>query len=457
MSISSAGLGSGLDVENIIASLIAVESQPVVSLQQRKTELDVKISAFGQMKSQLDAFQAQAEKLSDAALFSKVSVTSSNTDIVTVSASDSQAVGNYAVDVVRLAQAQSLDSVAFTDADSIVGEGDLTISAGDKTFTLTVNSDNNTLAALRDSINAANDNDFMSASIINTDAGSRLVLTSAQTGAANQLSVTVANDNDGNNDDGNGLSVFVYQATGTQNLNETQAAEDSEITINGYTVTSDSNSVSNVVDGLTFNLVSVGEATVTSRKDTATLESELNALVNIYNVTLAQNNQFKSETLSGDNFILSIERSLRNVINQSYLNQDSPFNYVFEIGLTFNKEGVLSVDSERFAEALASNPSAVQALLTDSDNGFAKNLENTLAGFTASSGMIDNKTETYTQQIASIDDRILNINYRLNLTETRLRAQFTSLDTFIGSSIQTSSFLATNLSNFNLNTNSSDN
>lgn len=458
MSISSAGIGSGLDVESIIASLIAVESQPIVSLQQRKSEIDVKISAYGQIKSQLDAFQTQAEKLTDESLFSKVAVTSSDTDVLTVTADDSQAAGTYTVNVTNLAKAQILDSVAFADAETVVGEGQLNISSGSESFSLTIDSTNSTLAGIRDAINNSADNEFLSASIINTDGGSRLVLANNNTGVTNTIEITVTGDSDGNDTDAAGLSTLVYQATGIQNLNETQAAEDSVFTINGYSVTSESNSVSDVIEGITLNLNTVGTSTVTVTNDISTLENELSALVNIYNVTIAQNNQLKADALSGDTFLLSVERSLRNVINQKFTTSDTEVDYIFDLGLTFDDEGVLSLDTDKFSDALAANSTAVKELLTDSETGFAQILEDTLNGFTETEGIIDSKTDSFTSQIESIDDRILNINFRLNLTETRLRAQFTSLDTFIGSSIQTSTFLANNLSNFNFsNNNNNDN
>lgn len=454
--ISSAGIGSGLDIENIISSLLAVESQPLIQLQQRKAFADVKISAFGQIQSQLNAFKGVADALKDTTNFNQTTSSSSDTEIVTASASSSKSFGTYSVNVNALAESHILDSAAYTDADTVVGEGNLTITSGSNSFTLTIDSSNSTLAGIRDAINSDTSNTSVSASIINTDAGSRLILSANNTGLSNAIEVTVSGDTDANDTDANGLSNLVYEAAGTQNLTQTQPAADSSVSVNGYTITNASNSVTGIIDDVTFDLKKLGAATVTLSRDTSTVEVQLKSLVNAYNATISLGNQLKSAELSGDNLILNVENSLRGIFNERFLSSDSDLRSVSDLGLSFDRDGILSLDSTKLSAAIDNDFNIVTELFTDTDNGFASQLSNLLDGYTKSGGIVSGRTDGLNTQIDTIDDRIINLDYRLSLTETRLRKQFTALDTLLGTANQTSSFLASELNRLNINNRSND-
>lgn len=455
--ITSAGIGSGLDVENIISSLLAVEGQPIIQLQQRKSAIDVKISAFGQIKSQLDAFKTVANTLTEPTTFQGVKSSSSDTDVLTVSGSNISALGRYDINVTALAQAQVLDSNAYTDIDTVVGEGQLAISSGSTILNLTINSENNTLAGIRDAINNAEGNTFVTASTINTDGGSRLILTATEAGSDNVFEINVSSDSDGNNTDSNGLSALVYQSSGVQNMNQTQAAQNSALTVNGYAVTDQGNKVSDVIQGVTLDLSKTGSSVVNIERDSAQIETQLKSLVTAYNATMTQNNQLRASSLSGESYMLSVERAMRSVFNQEFFNADSELRYVFDIGLSFAKDGTLSLDSSKLNNLLNTDLSAVQNFLSDTDGGFATQLNDVLDGFTKSGGTLQARTDGLNEQIDRIDDDILNVNFRLTKTETRLRAQFTSLDTLLGSALQTSTFLSNQLGSFNFSNNSSSN
>ena len=167
-SITSAGIGSGLDIGGLVSQLVAAEGQPT---QQRiargEASAQARLSAYGSLTSALSQFRDQLDLMQDIGKFLSRKAASSNEDLFSVSASTSALPGSYAVEVVNLATAQRLTSGAFADADTAVGEGTLTIDVGGEAFDVEITADNSSLAGIRDAINAATDNSGVTATIVN--------------------------------------------------------------------------------------------------------------------------------------------------------------------------------------------------------------------------------------------------------------------------------------------------
>ena len=177
-SIISTGIGSGLDIAGIVQSLVAAEGQPVESrLGQQEIRAQAKLSAFGSLKSALSDVRDKLDIMQSLDKFLSRKASSSNDAVFTVSAGTDALPASYSLDVLQLAQAHKLTSGAFVDSDTAVGTGTLTVGLGGTTMDIEITSENNTLAGIRDEINASTENPGVAATIVNADSGSYLILT----------------------------------------------------------------------------------------------------------------------------------------------------------------------------------------------------------------------------------------------------------------------------------------
>ena len=263
--ITSTGLGSGLEVNNIVNAIVDAEKVPVQSKIDRDTALaTAQISAFGSINSALSTFKDSYKDLSKTSTFSAVSISSSDEDVLTATAGIGAQTGVFDIEVTEKAQAQSLATAAFSSANETLGTGTLTIRFGsyeganfavnaDTTIqNITIDSTNNTLSSFRDSLNADATNG-LSASIINDGSGYRLVMTSDKTGENFAMEIVVSDDDGDNTDNISGISRLIYNDT-TKNVTQTVAANDAKIILNGITITRDSNTIDSVITGVTLEL-----------------------------------------------------------------------------------------------------------------------------------------------------------------------------------------------------------
>ena len=280
-SIISSGIGSGLDIGGLVQQLVAAEAKPVETrIGQQEARTQAKLSAFGSLKSALSEFRDKLEVMKDLQSFLARKSTSGNEEVFTTSASESAVAARYSVQVEQLAQAHKLTSGAFANSDAVVGTGALTVMVGASTFTVDITDDNSTLAGIRDAINNAGDNPGVSATIVNAEAGSHLILTADDTGSEHTLTITQA-DGDG------GLSVLEYDPeNGLTSLTEAAAAMDAVALIDGFEVVSTGNTVSGAIDGVMINLLQAtpGEAfELKVENDEETVRKTINEFVESYN------------------------------------------------------------------------------------------------------------------------------------------------------------------------------
>ena len=293
-SISSAGLGSGLDVNSIVSGLMAVESQPLTLLQNTATSLTTEVSAFGQLQSLTSSMRDAANALTMPSLWSQTTSSSADTTTVGVTTTGNATPSNYNVSVQNIAVAQTVSSSAFATSTTAVGQGSLTIQLGSwgtdttgaTTFTpnpttsapvkITIGPGDTSLSSIRDKINAANAG--VSATIVNDASGARLAIRSTNTGTVNAFRIT-GSETPGDGTVGPGLASLTYDPSGTGSaMSLNQTAANANATINGIAVNSASNTLSGVADGLSLTLlkptvsgtsVAVGVASDTSAVTTA--------------------------------------------------------------------------------------------------------------------------------------------------------------------------------------------
>ena len=379
--ITSAGVGSGLDIEGIISSLVAAEKIPLNKVSEERTKINTKVSIYGVIKNSFAGLQTAADKLKSLSNLNPLKVTSSSDSAVSGTASSSAAKGTYSVEVSQLAKAQSVVASSVTNSDTTIGTGSLTFTlgsyaSGTNTFTanasktpvtISIGTGQQTLSGIKEAINNANAG--VSASIVNDGTGSRLVLTSKDTGLENGFKLEVA-DADGTNTNTSGLSMLAYDPTATagagKNATSLQAAQNANFTINGLAVTKTSNTVTDAVEGLTLNLktVTTSAVTVGVSLDDTTLKSTLNSFVSAYNQIRGnlKDQQEKDATLSKETVPSTLERGLRNILRDSVSAYGLSLN---DVGLSFDKTGVLSLNTTTLDTKIASDPAVLGKLFSN--------------------------------------------------------------------------------------------
>ncbi len=451
-SIVSTGIGSGLDIAGIVQSLVAAEGQPVetrIGLQEARAQ--AKLSAFGSLKSALSDLRDKLEIMKSADKFLVRKATSSDENVFTASADTNALPASYSLEVVQLAQAQKLTSGAFADSDTVVGTGTLTVDVAGTSMDLVIDGTNNTLAGIRDAINDSTDNPGVSATIVNADSGSYLILTADSTGAANTITVTQAGG------DG-GLAALEYDPpNGLNSLTETLAAQDAQVRIDGFDVMSASNTISGAIDGVTITVTedSGGSSEqLTVENDETAARALVGDFVESYNAlitTLDSLTDYDAEAelaapLLGDATIRGIRDQIRRELSTAVSDIDADFSTLTEVGIETQLDGTLTIDDDALSAVLADNFVKFGQLFSTTD-GFGVRLFDLADGFLDSDGIIETRTKGLETQIDGLADERESLNERLASLETRLLRQFNALDSLLAQLSSTSNFLAQQLSN----------
>jgi flagellar hook-associated protein 2 len=446
--ITSAGLGSGLDIEGLVSKLVAAEGQPAsVRLNTKEAKLQTDLSALGSLKGALSAFQTSLQGLKDVSAFQARTAISSNTDLFTVSADSSAVAGSFSIKVEQLAQSAKMRSGDFTSDTAVPGAGTLAIGLGASSFDITVASDT-TLAGIRDAINKASDNPGITATLIKVDSGSQLVLTSDKVGAANAISIT-ATDTDAL--DGNDLTRL-----STASLTSIQSAADAIIYIDGQKVTKTSNSLSDVISGVTISLKKADPLkteTLSIALDKESAKSKVNDFIKAYNSlagTMSSLSSYNAQTkqagqLFGDATLRGVQNQIRQVLANP-VQGVTGVSTLAEIGIKTNKSGMLELDSTKLDSVIASNFEAVSQLFA-SGNGLATRFDNVLTNYLSFDGALSSRVDGVNKQIGDINDQRDKLNLRLTAIEARYRKQFTAMDALLGQLQATGSYLTQQLAN----------
>jgi flagellar hook-associated protein 2 len=388
MPIISSGIGSGLDISGIVSQLMAVERLPLAKLDQKEAAYQAKISAYGSFKGSLSAFQSSMKGLSTLSKFQGRKASSADSTIFTAAANTKAVAGSYAVEVTQLAQAQKLTSGGFDASSSSVGTGTLTIQFGtwdgvefvanpDKTAeNITIDSDHSTLAGVRDAINDADAG--VTATIVNDGTDFRLLITSNDTGEANSLKITVSDSSDASNTDNAGLSQLAYDPAGSlgngMNLDETVAAQNAMLNVDGIVgIEKAGNIITDVIEGVTLTLLKESDAgdttTLTVSQDTAVVKTAVEEFVKAYNdlnIAMRSVTGYDPATkqggiLQGDSAVLTTMSQIRRVLGGS-LGLSNGYSNLSQVGISFEKDGSLSLDGGKLTEAMNDDFDAIAGL-----------------------------------------------------------------------------------------------
>ncbi len=440
--LTSAGIGSGLDVNSIVTQLMEIERLPLDRLQDEKVEYEAQISAYGSLSSSLSSFQEAMEDLSSVDALKLYTTTSSNEDVIGLSASSDAELGTFGLEVVRLAENHKLTSLEIADTATFGGTaGDsLSIQVGtDVANTITVDlSAASTLSDIRTAINEDANNPGVTATIINGDDGNqKLVLTANDTGEASALTISTAGS----------VLPADFGFTTVNDIGGDFSLLDAEIKVDGYTITRASNDISDVISGVTLNLESADPGNthiIGIERDLETVEEVVQGFADAYNALGAAIDSLRAGELEADSSLLTIETQILDVLNSP---ATGAFETLSEIGLTLQKDGTMELDTDNLQAALASDYSGVADLFAADGDGFANRLESLVDGWLGFGGLIETRTDGLNARIDDNLDSQESMERNLAIVEARYWDQFSALDALVGQLQGTEAFLTDQLAN----------
>ncbi|UXD88252.1 flagellar filament capping protein FliD [Thalassolituus hydrocarboniclasticus] len=395
-SIESLGLGSGVLTTDLVEKIISAEKEATsLRLDSRQQLVEAKITAYGEIQSMMAKVQSAANNLSSPSLVSSTTATSSDEDILTATTSSLSEPGTYNVEVLNTAKSHSLATQTYSSFDEIIGIGKLVFTFGDITYgaggnfvsqdlnpdrlgkTITIDDSNRTLSGIRDAINNADMG--VTASIINDGSGYRLLMTSEETGAENAMRIVALDESGAMLSGGLGALAFNENQNTAANMSQTSRGEDAQLNVNGLTITRSSNSVDEVIKGVTLNLknADVGKnISVTVSADTDKLSESIQGFVDAYNElkTFVDDlsgydvDKQQAGLLLGDSTIRTMMSQIRAMISEPIVGLTGKYRSLTELGVDTNRDNDYQLDfnTAKFKKAMTEDRASIVGLLAKS-------------------------------------------------------------------------------------------
>jgi len=426
MALSFPGIGSGLDVNAIVDQLVAMERRPIELLETAKTKLTSQLSSMGLLQSYMVNLQSAAGQLAKPDFWTKNTASSSDATMVSVTARASAVPGSHSIEVTSLATSQSLSSAVVADPAN-VGTGTLTITRGGTPVEVTVDA-GTTLAGLRDKINAADAG--VTAAIVQDGSGSRLTLTGKNTGAANAVTVSVA-----------GATGDLASFTHPGGLTENRPAADAQLKVNNLPLTSASNTLENVIDGLDLTLTKTtsGPVTVTVSHDATGMRKGINDFVAAYNaVNSYLNTQTKYDegtktagTLQGDRTAVGLLNTLRGLAGQPTA-ASGVYGRLSDMGIAVQRDGSLKIEDDAKLTTALANPAELSKAFATTDTGLAHGFKRMADSMLGVQGMLTTRSDGLRASVKRNDRDQDRLEDRVARIEERLLRQYQALDAKMG-------------------------
>jgi len=438
--ISSSGIGSGLNVSQIVTALMDVEKGPLNLINKSITKDNAQISAYGSISSQISSFQSSIAGLITPSTIKATTASSSSTSVLSVSNDGTAVAGEYKITNVTLASPQvitsNIDTSAYTSISSSIGTtGNISILGN------TITPTTYTVAGIVEAINNAN------------ISGVSATMTNLGTTAAPDYQIRIVNTSD--------TSATITASGGdifTGLTFASAAAVAGSVTINGNTVTRSSNTITDLVPGLTINLVGTGNSTITVAQDSSTLSSKISAFVSAFNTldkSLKDISSYdatakKGAALYGDAAIVSLRREIRSIITSTLgVDSASSYNRLNQVGVSFKSDGTLSLDNTALNTAISANFNKVAKLFsgtgvsTDSSglHGFAYQLNTVLTTATGIDGSITNRKSSLQSDVRRLQAKAEQEQLRLADLQQMYQKQYTALDKTVSSLNSMASYL----------------
>jgi flagellar hook-associated protein 2 len=447
-SITSTGIGSGLNIGAIVSTLTtAYGSAQQTQLTNQANKLDAQVSAFGTFTSALDGLQSTLSALETPSQLAGYDATVADKSVATATASSSAVSGTYSLSVQNLATSQTLTSAPVANSSTIVGTGTLNISVGGASVSINVTASNNTLAGIADAINGATNNPGVSASIITSTDGARLVLSGDTTGAGNSIKVTET-------DGGGGLSSLLYDpANNLTGLTQTQAASDANFTLNGYPATSAGNIVGGALSGVTINLLGASAAgattSLTISPDTTGAQTAITNFVTALNTALSSVQTltaYNASTqtagaLQGNATLEAFQNQLQSILGTISSSNPGTAKSLTDLGITSDAStGQVDVDPTKLSTILTSSLSSVGTLL-GGKNGIVTQIGSLVTQYTQAGGILSTINQGLQSGLSNIASRQATLNTQLATYAATLTAQYNAMDTAVAALKMTQTYL----------------
>ena len=432
--ITSTGIGSGLDISAIVSSLTtAFGAAQTSQLTNQQNTLDSEVSAYGTFTAALDTLQAALPALQDPSQLAGFSATVADKNIASASTSSDAVAGTYSLQVNNLATVATATSAPLSST-AAVGTGTLTIAVGSSSTAITIDSTNNTLAGIAAAINST-PNVGVSASVITTTDGSRLVLTGSTTGAANQITVTPSGG------DG-GLASLALT---------TVPAQDASFSINGFPATSGSNVVANAISGVTLNLQQASApatpTTLTISPDTSSAQTSIDGFVTAVNGVLSSIQTLTAYNpstqtagpLNGNATLEAFQNQLQNILGQ-FTNSGGSVKSLTDLGITAGTDGTYSTDDTTLGNALSASLASVGNLLGGT-NGIATQINNLVNNYTQPGGLLDTINQGLQTSLTNVSTQQTALAAQMAAYSARLTTEYNAMDTAVALLTQTQTYL----------------
>ena len=438
--ISSSGIGSGLNVSQIVTALMDAEKGPLNSINKSISTDNAQISAYGSISSPISSFQSSIAGLITSSTIKATTASSSSASVLSVSNDGTALAGEYKITNVTLASPQvitsNIDTSAYTSINSSIGStGSISILGN------TITPATYTVAGIVEAINNAN------------ISGVSATMTNLGTSAAPDYQIRIVNTSDTAAEiTASGGNIFTGLTFASA------AAVAGSVTINGNTVTRSTNTITDLVPGLTINLVGTGNSTITVAQDNSALSSKVSAFVTAFNTldkSLKDISSYdatakKGAILYGDSTINSLRREIRSIITSTLgVDATTSYNRLSQVGVSFKSDGTLSLDSTALNTAISANFNKVAKLFsgtgvsTDSLglHGFAYQLNTVLTSATGIDGSITNRKSSLQSDVRRLQARAEQEQLRLADLQQMYQRQYTALDKTVASLNSMASYL----------------
>jgi flagellar hook-associated protein 2 len=413
---------NGIDFNSIIDAIIQADSQPLTDLQTQQQNQQNKDNAFVSLAGLIGNMESTVGSLADSTAFSNVAATSSDPTAVTTTVGTGGIVGNYSINVTQLAQSQTTASTNgytnLTDTAADGGSISFTIN-GQTTTTINVTSAMS-LADVASAINTQNSG--VVASVVNDGTNYKLLVLSRQAGAANGFTI----NNNLTNSTGDAVAFAAGQNATTGNA---QNGQDAQFTVNGFPITSNSNTITSAVPGVTLNLLKAGQTTVGVTADYSRLKSSIQTFISQYNSFRSFYDSQQKDVLQGDPVLRESLGDLRNVLLTPNSNS-GVYKYLAEVGISLTSSGTLQFDESTFDQAISTNPADLQKLVAGdgTNQGVFQALQSALTNLDGSTGMIKTTRDGIAHMLSNYSSKITDMQARLDQERQTLIQVYTAAD-----------------------------
>lgn len=436
--ISSLGIGSGLDLNGLLDQLNAAERKKLEPIKMQQKNHQAKISAYGKLQSALTKLQEAAAKLNDPKFFQNVSSNVVGSGVKAAAKSDAPP-GRYSINVEQLATAQSIVANGVESRTAQLGAGQVTLTLGNGTTKeISIDPAKSSLEDIRKAINDSKSG--VTATIVNDGSGTphRLVLTSNKTGT--EAAVTAE------------FSGALADRLGAV-ADVAVSAQNASLTVNGIAITSQTNQVEGAIQGVTLDLEEKtkedGSVTVVVERNTLAIREGISGFVKACNdlrKTIGELTSFNADTgaageLLGDGALRTVESRLRGVLSGGV--GQGELRMLSDIGITLQRDGTLKLDEEKMSGLVAANPQALANFFAGENKagGLSGKLGETLDQVLRDRGLLDNAKRGLESRITGLKDRHERMERSIEQTIQRYRVQFGQLDAMIANMNQVSDYL----------------